>query len=52
MYKFLKDSITGEVFGVLKDGCMSIPFDPANTDYQEYLKWISEGNTTTPADEE
>jgi hypothetical protein len=28
-----------------------IPFDPANTDYQEYLKWLSEGNQPTPADE-
>ena len=29
-----------------------IPFDPANTDYQEYLKWVAEGNEPTPADEE
>jgi hypothetical protein len=27
-----------------------IPFDPANTDYQEYLKWLSEGNEPLPAD--
>ena len=28
-----------------------IPFDPANTDYQEFLRWCDEGNTPEPADE-
>ena len=28
-----------------------IPFDPANTDYAAYLKWLEAGNTPQPADE-
>jgi hypothetical protein len=28
-----------------------IPMDSGNTDYQAYLKWVSEGNTPLPADE-
>ena len=29
----------------------SIPFDPANGDYQQYLAWLEAGNTPEPADE-
>ena len=28
-----------------------IPFDPANTDYQEFVQWCEQGNTPEPADE-
>jgi hypothetical protein len=30
----------------------SIPLDPANSDYQQYLKWLEEGGEPLPADEQ
>ena len=27
-----------------------IPFDEANTDYQDYLEWVAKGNTAEEAD--
>ena len=42
---------SNQVIGVRRSDGWSIPFEPANTDYQAYLKWIDEGNTPEPADE-
>jgi len=50
MYKLVKHSLSGTVSSVerLLDSAF-IPFDPANTDYQAYLKWLDAGNTPEPA---
>jgi len=53
MYKLTKPSVlTNEVLGVVRltDNAY-IPFDVGNKDYQQYLKWVAEGNTPEPADE-
>lgn len=49
MYKLI-NNLSGKAYMVVKDGNIYIPFDPANTDYQTYLKWLEEGNTPLPAD--
>ena len=52
MYKLIKDPRTNEVCSIEMIGMnTSIPFDPSNTDYQAYLKWLEEGNTPEPANE-
>jgi hypothetical protein len=52
MYKLTPlDKLTQKVESVIRLSDMAcIPFDPANTDYQEYLRWLDLGNTPEPAD--
>jgi len=53
-YKLFSSLFSGEPTMVQKitdSETLSIPFDPANTDYQEYLAWLSSGNVPLPADE-
>lgn len=54
MYQLHPNSVLmGEAKSVrrLSDGA-SIPFDPANTDYQAFLKYQAEGGKVYGADEE
>ena len=53
MYQLFIDPLTkkqSEMIKRLEDNAF-IPFDPDNTDYQAYLRWIAEGNEPLPADE-
>ena len=53
-YKFFKLPDGTQEDAVLRttsEGVISnVPFDPANTDYQEYLEWVAKGNTAEAAD--
>ena len=54
-YKFSTNG-QGEVNSVRKTMSDSnlhliIPLAEGNTDYQEYLAWVAEGNTADPVDE-
>lgn len=65
MYKFTIPSLSGDVGIIRISDNAFIPFDPANTDYQAYLKWLdgyefinrewvktTDSNTPLPADGE
>ena len=51
MYKLLNTISNNHIEYVIRlsDGAL-IPFDPTNTDYQEYLEWVAEGNTPEEAE--
>ena len=50
IYDVVKKQVQQNAILRLSDNAF-IPFDEANTDYQEYLKWLAEGNEPLPADE-
>jgi len=49
MYKLIYGDSKVDTVQRLSDNAF-IPLDPANTDYQEYLKWLSAGNEPLPPD--
>jgi hypothetical protein len=53
LYKRTGQSTSDAVVLTRDDGLMtSFIFDPANTDYQQYLAWVAEGNQPEPAEEQ
>ena len=51
MYKLFNDPFTKQQRYIIRlSDDAHIPFEPDNTDYQAYLKWVAEGNTPEPAE--
>jgi len=52
MYQLKIDNLTNQVCMIIRlEDFANIPLAEDNTDYQQYLKWVEEGNTPLPADE-
>jgi len=52
-YKLVNNPITnttGSINKITEGRIVCIPLDEANTDYQEYLEWLAEGNTPEEAE--
>tara|TARA_R110000782_G_scaffold64101_2_gene130903 strand:+ start:185 stop:343 length:159 start_codon:yes stop_codon:yes gene_type:complete len=43
------EDANGTLTGYFVNGTMSVPLDPANTDYQAVQEWVAEGNTPEEA---
>ena len=50
IYKLVNDPRHNELINIKTANDKFIPIDEANTDYQEYLEWVAEGNTAEAAD--
>ena len=54
IYQLIRDEMTQKVDKVKKvtgtDSYIIMPMSEGNTDYQEYLEWVAEGNTPEAAD--
>ena len=43
-YQYIKSSQPNAIIIIRTSDNANIPTDPANTDYQQYLAWVEEGN--------
>jgi len=51
IYKLVNHPITGELVNIRKATDDFIPIAEDNTDYQDYLKWVADGNTAEADDD-
>jgi len=50
-YQLQKNSDDEVCAATIVGQAVSIPFDPANTDAQQFAKWLQSGNKPEPAEE-
>ena len=52
LYKTFGSDVPNAAMTIGVNPQISFLFDENNPDYQQYLKWLEEGNTPLPADEQ
>ncbi len=50
IYKLVNDPISGQLINIRTADERFIPIAEDNTDYKEYLEWVSEGGVAEAAD--